>query len=164
MLQTPTYLFFYATSEIYSNWHPCRFRYDGLVFANSEQAMMYAKAKLMNDKESIIKIKKEPDPYKVKRLGRSIKPWNESLWISKRLSLVSDILYAKFSSNSLLKEQLLATNDLILVEASPSDKIWGIGLDENHPDIHNKKKWKGLNLLGQALMNARENIKKGEKL
>lgn len=159
MLTTNTHLFFYATSEIYSNWHPCRFRYDNMVFSNSEQAMMYAKAKLMKDEASIIKIKKQPDPYLVKRLGRKISPWNESLWISKRLALVSDICYAKFSSNEEFKKILLDTGDLILVEASANDKIWGIGLDETQPEIHNKKKWKGLNLLGQALMNARERIR-----
>ena len=163
MLITDKYLFFYATSEIYSNWHPAKFKYDNIVFSNSEQAMMYAKAKLMGDNDSIKKIKKTSDPYKVKRLGRSIKPWKEQLWISKRLSLVIDILYAKFSSNETLRNELLGTDDLYLVEASPSDKIWGVGLDESDPAIHNKKNWKGLNLLGEALMQVREKIKKEMK-
>lgn len=125
MLITDKYLFFYATSEIYSNWHPAKFKYDNIVFSNSEQAMMYAKAKLMGDQDSIVKIKKTADPYNVKRLGRNIKPWKEQLWISKRLSLVVDVLYAKFSTNETLKNELLGTGHLYLVEASPSDKIGG---------------------------------------
>jgi ribA/ribD-fused uncharacterized protein len=159
MLRTDTHLFFYATSEIYSNWHPCKFKYDKILFANSEQAMMYAKAKLMGDELSMSKIKKTSDPFKVKKLGREISPWKDALWISKRLELVSDICYEKFASNEEFKKEILETNDLILVEAASNDKIWGIGMDEDAPGINNPKNWQGLNLLGKALMNARARLR-----
>jgi ribA/ribD-fused uncharacterized protein len=158
MLITEQYLFFYSTTEVYSNWYPCRFRYDKITFANSEQAMMYAKAKLMKDEDSMAKIKKESDPFKVKRLGRNITPWKEALWVSKRLEIVSDICYEKFKSNSELRETLLNTNNLHLVEAASNDKIWGVGMDEDNPKILNRKNWNGLNLLGEALMNARKKL------
>lgn len=159
MLRTDTHLFFYATSEIYSNWHPCKFKYDKILFSNSEQAMMYAKAKLMGDEASMNKIKKTSDPFKVKKLGREITPWKDALWVSKRLELVSDICYEKFASNEEFKKEFLETNDLILVEAASNDKIWGIGMDEDHPGINNPKNWQGLNLLGKALMNARARLR-----
>lgn len=160
MLITDQYLFFYSTTEIYSNWYPTRFKYEGISFANSEQAMMWGKAKLMGDEDSMAKIRKTPDPYNVKRLGRQIKNWKEQLWINKRLDLVAQVLYAKFSTNEALRNELLSTGNLHLVEAASNDKIWGIGMDEDDPKIHSKKNWQGLNLLGEALMIVRERIRR----
>lgn len=157
---TEQFVFFYATSEIYSNWHPAKFRLAGHTFANSEQGMMFEKAKLMDDSVRMAKILKTPNPKKVKELGRDVKPWKEGLWQKKRLNIMVKVCYAKFRANSSLKEELLATGDRIIVEASSSDTIWGIGMSEDDNDIENPKSWKGLNLLGQALMIVREMLRK----
>ena len=54
----------------------------------------------------------------------------------------------------------MATGDSILVEASPVDKIWGIGLAADNPDAQNPLKWKGQNMLGFALMEVRDELQK----
>jgi ribA/ribD-fused uncharacterized protein len=66
--------------------------------------------------------------------------------------------YAKFSQNPRLSEFLLATGNAILVEASPMEWIWGIGLTEEDPRARQPAHWKGLNLLGFALMAARTQL------
>lgn len=155
---TNKFLFFYGTAEVFSNWHPVAFSMNGVTFRNSEQAMMYYKAKLMGDTTSMVKILNTPDPYAVKKLGREIKPWDDHKWNSDKLNVMVDILVHKFSSEA-LKEALLSTGELELVEASPYDKIWGIGMREDDDGVENKKNWKGQNLLGIALMNARSILK-----
>jgi ribA/ribD-fused uncharacterized protein len=156
MRETEKFVFFWETADIYSNWYPAKFRMDGHTFANSEQAMMYEKAKLMGDESSIAKILKTTDPKKVKKLGREVKPWKEDLWKKHRLEIMTRVCLAKFKSNPTLTEKLKATGDKILVEASPYDDIWGIGMRDSDAGVENPKKWKGLNLLGQALMNVRK--------
>lgn len=159
MRVTEKYVFFWETADIYSNWYPARFRFEGHTFTNSEQAMMYEKAKLMGDTASMGKILKTTNPKKVKQLGREIKPWNEKLWEKNRLPIMTKICLVKFRANPVLKQELLNTGDKIIVEASPYDIIWGIGMRDDDDGVENPKKWKGLNLLGKALMAVREQLK-----
>jgi ribA/ribD-fused uncharacterized protein len=163
MRETEQFIFFWATSEIYSNWHPARFRMNGHTFAHSEQAMMFEKAKLMGDTQMMAKILKTTNAKKVKELGRDVKPWKQGLWEKHRLSIMIKVCYAKFSANPVLQEELLSTGNKILVEASPYDDIWGIGMKEDDPGVENPKKWQGLNLLGQALMSVRTMLRENQK-
>jgi len=121
--------------------------------------MMYRKALLMGDATSAQQILTATTPSQVRKLGQSVKPWDENLWLKNRLEIMYTGCFAKFSQNPPLKEKLLATGNTILVEASPPDRIWGIGLAEDHPDATSIDKWQGLNLLGQVLMKVREDIK-----
>jgi ribA/ribD-fused uncharacterized protein len=116
---------------------------------------MYAKAILFNDTEVAQEILNETDPYVQKMYGREVRNFKKDVWDKEGFDIVVAGLIEKFNQNQELKDMLLATNDLHIVEASPVDFIWGIGMAENHPDIMDKSKWKGRNLLGEALMKTR---------
>ena len=163
------YIFFWSheekkegevTKKCLSQWYDSSFKIDGILYQTSEQYMMSKKALLFNDNEANLKIMEEKDPKVYKELGRQVKGFSPKIWDEKKFKIVVEGNLAKFSQNEKLKQYLLNTKDKILVEASPHDKIWGIGMDENDKDILNPEKWKGQNLLGKALMKVREIIKK----
>ena len=117
-----------------SNWYKVEFnlefrniREEPFLFSNVEQAMMAGKASLMDDKESFNKIIKETEPKKVKALGRKVKNFDEKLWNKYKKVIVKTAVIAKFTQNPELLEQLLSTGNSYLAEASPYDKVWGIG-------------------------------------
>jgi len=151
---TNKHVFFW--SGIFSNWHPASFQFCGNNFANSEQAFMWSKAITFNDEETAALILKEINPKEVKKLGRLIKGFDEITWNEKRYGCMYNVLLDKFMQNEEMLQVLLATGDKILAEASPYDKIWGIGMDENEPGIEDESNWKGENLLGRVLMDVRE--------
>lgn len=159
----------------FSNFFPCEFEVDPkeinlylnissdntgdlkIKVFNSEQAIMYLKAILMQDLETALLIKQESLPFKCKALGRKVKNFNFDLWDSWREEIAVYVLKQKFESSSELKTLLLNTGTSTLVEASPRDKIWGIGISTK--DAIAGGEWKGQNLLGQYLMKVREIIK-----
>lgn len=148
----------YVGKECLSQWYPARFTADGWEYFNTEQYMMAEKARLFNDEESWKNIYFETDPKIIKKLGRTVKNFDSDLWDSKKYDIVVEGNYRKFSQNNRLKNYLLGTNNSILVEASPYDKIWGVGLSEHNHNIKDPSKWKGLNLLGKALMEVRSKL------
>lgn len=158
------YLFFWGhtenTSEItkacLSQWYDCTFAIDNITFYTAEQYMMAQKAVLFEDGETVRAIMSVRDPKHHKALGRRVKGFDNVLWDKKKYKIVLDGNILKFSQNKDLKEFLLSTGDKILVEASPYDKVWGIGMSADSPDAENPSKWKGENLLGFALMEARD--------
>lgn len=157
MKTTPHLVLFWRTPEIYSNWHPAAFVDEtGQRFVNSEQFMMWGKALLMGDTKMAAKMLTVSNPKALKALGRDVEPFIEARWLEHRLAIMVHGCYLKFSQNAAMKEELLATGTRILVEASPDDRIWGIGLEESDPRCLDDKQWQGLNLLGQALMIVRE--------
>ena len=121
---------------------------------------MIQKAKLFEDNEILNEIIKAKSPKEYKALGRKVKNFNRKKWDEKKLNIVFKGNMLKFSQNEELKNFLLSTNDKILAEASPYDKIWGIGIGEDDKDAYNIEKWKGENLLGIALMKVREELGK----
>ena len=147
--------FFWGTENPLSNWHPARFAVNDVQFLNSEQFMMFCKAKLFGDEEVASKILAATTAREHKALGRQVRGFDESKWNEKRENYVQVGCRAKFAQNPALLEFLLATDGTELVEASPYDRIWGVGLAANNPDIHDKSKWLGLNLLGKCLMQVR---------
>ena len=122
-------------------------------FQNAEQAMMAGKAMLMGDIEAFNKISQQPDPKKVKALGRKVKNFDPVLWDKYKYQIVKTAVQAKFMQNPDLLTQLLSTGDAYLAETSPYDKVWGTGSKSTNP-----KYWKGQNLLGLILMEVRKNL------
>ena len=127
-------------------------------YKNAEQFMMAQKAKLFADDEIFQKILQASHPKEVKALGRLVKNYQEDLWQQHRFEIVVQGNLAKFSQNAELKQFLLGTGKRVLVEASPVDKIWGIGLATDDENAEKPLQWKGLNLLGFALMQVRNQL------
>ena len=146
-----------------SQWWPCKFKSNDIEYNCAEQYMMSEKAKLFKDEKTYQLILKETSQAKIKHLGRLIKNFNEIEWNKNKINIVVKGNLLKFTQNEELKNFLIETGDKILVEASPKDTIWGIGLDENNPNAKNPYKWKGLNLLGFSLMEVRDIIKNKTK-
>lgn len=144
-----------ATDACFSQWWPGEFTVDGVTYANAEQWMMAAKARLFGDEETLGEILAALDPATIKALGRKVRGFDEDVWKRARLDLVTEGNVAKFSQDAALGAHLVGTGDAVLVEASPLDRVWGIGLAEDHPDARDPRRWRGLNLLGFALMRAR---------
>lgn len=156
------FLFFFHSNNVFSNWYPLKFTCGNYEFTCVEQYMMWSKAILFGDQDSASKIMKASTPREMKALGRGVKGFREDIWNSYKESIVEKGLFLKFSQNPPELKILLDTKNLILAEASPYDKIWGIGLGVNHPDVHLPTKWPGQNLLGLALMRVRDKLKEFE--
>lgn len=157
MRTTDKHVFFW--SGIYSQWFLADMVIDGITFNSCEQYMMYRKAMLFEDKQVAQQILREKNPKEQKKWGRQIKNFDKSIWEQNCLSIVYKGNLAKFTQNQKLQEELLDTEDRFLVEASPLDTIWGIGMAENDEGVDNPLNWKGLNLLGQALTLVKNQLK-----
>jgi ribA/ribD-fused uncharacterized protein len=142
-----------VTKTCFSQWYPSPFEVDGLRYETAEHWMMAGKAKLFNDTATLNEIVQEPSPAEVKKLGRKVKNFDGNLWSQNAYSIVTEGNYHKFDQNEALKNFLLSTENKIIVEASPYDAIWGTGMKAHEP---NPYLWKGTNLLGFALMEARD--------
>jgi len=156
MRETDNYVFFFGKADVFSNWHQASFDFRGVRFNCVEQFMMYSKAMLFGDQAVAANILATNDPKTQKALGRTVKGFDSTVWDAKCMSIVTVGCREKFRQNPSLLSALLATGDKVLVEASPYDKIWGIGLGENDPAAVHPEQWKGKNLLGKALVAARE--------
>jgi ribA/ribD-fused uncharacterized protein len=119
---------------------------------------MLTKALMMKDFTTFELIIQSKTPSNTKKLGRKVSPWNQKLWDQNLELIIDHILLQKFSSNPSYAKVLLDTNEYILVEASPTDCILGVGLSITDPAIYNISKWRGLNILGYSLMRVRELI------
>lgn len=146
---TDKYVFFW--DGIYSQWYHSPIVIDDVNYNCCEQYMMHQKALFFGDIETAKKIMKTPSPRDQKMLGRSVKNFNKDLWDRVNLNIVYKANLAKFTQIKELREALLNTGNRILVEASPYDQIWGIGMGEEEPGVENPINWKGQNLLGQVI-------------
>ena len=142
-----------------SQWYPCFFMEDGVTFSTAEQYMMSRKALLFNDEETYEKIMSVTHPSDCKKLGRLVKNFSPVVWDKNKYDIVLKASMLKFSQNPACLDYLLKTEDAILAEASPYDRIWGVGLPEEDERIRNPRLWRGENLLGFALMEARDNLR-----
>lgn len=122
----------------------------------AEQYMMYEKAILFGDIETGTHIMTAPNQKAMKDYGRQVKNFNEDVWNQKKFGIVLRGNILKFSQNRELRQYLSNTRDKILVEASPYDRIWGVGMQKGNADLLDPSKWKGQNLLGFALMEVRD--------
>ncbi|CAL1163887.1 unnamed protein product [Cladocopium goreaui] len=125
----------------------------------SEKAIMAIKASLFDDQETFRLIDKSTSPDDTKALGRKVKNFNTDLWSKHLEQTAFEVVYQKFNSFKHLRELLLKTENKLLVEAAPNDRIWGVGLAKSDPKIWNPKQWNGTNVLGNALMQAREKLR-----
>ena len=147
------------TAACFSQWYDCYFEVDGMQYHTTEQYMMASKARLFGDEEVYWKIMTAPSPFDYKKLGRKIRGFGQALWDANKYNIVVEGNKAKFGQNPDIKEFLLSTGDAILAEASPYDKIWGIGLDRENAQKGTIEQWQGENLLGCALMEVRDWLK-----
>ena len=143
----------------FSNWYPASFILNGSKYNCAEQYMMYMKAKTFNDQTSADKIMASINPGEQKRLGKTVANFTDVEWDKVKEQVVYDACLAKYEQNKDIHDLLLETNDMILVEASPYDKVWGIGLAEDDYRATDESQWQGQNLLGIALMKVRETLK-----
>lgn len=141
-----------------SQWWPAQFTEDGVLYRTAEHYMMIHKAKLFGDEEILLKMLQKESPKDVKNLGRQIRNFDPQIWDKHKFQIVKQGNYLKFSQNEPLKHFLQQTTNKVLVEASPVDPIWGIGLAEDSPQAANPREWKGENLLGFALMEVRDEL------
>lgn len=138
-----------------SQWWPAPFTIDGREYATAEHWMMWSKAMLFADAENAARVLDVTHPNEAKSLGRRVRGFDEQLWTERRYDIVVAGSVAKFGQNRELGRFLLGTGDRVLVEASPLDRIWGIGLAAADPRAQDPEQWLGLNLLGKALMETR---------
>nr|WP_322623757.1 NADAR family protein [uncultured Flavobacterium sp.] len=166
--QPHEYLFFWGhqpakdgsiTKSCFSQWWEADFIVNGITYRSAEHWMMAKKAELFNDNETLEKILVCESPADVKKLGREVQNYNEEAWLKNRYEIVKEGNLHKFNQNEALKSFLLSTEDIVIVEASPVDNIWGIGLPADSKKALNPAEWRGPNLLGFALMEVRDALK-----
>lgn len=156
-MTTDKYIFFWG--GIYSQWCPSPFIIDGVEYNCTEQYMMAKKALVFGDFDALNNIMNTDQPSEQKAYGRQVKGFNPDIWNRVCRKIVYNANLAKFIQNPEMKLELLESGDREIVEASPEDRIWGIGMHESHPDILDKSKWQGTNWLGEAIMQVRKTIK-----
>jgi ribA/ribD-fused uncharacterized protein len=154
---TDTHVYFWGDPTL-SNWGPAPFVYKGNHFHNSEQAFMWEKALCFNDFETAKEILKTSSPKNAKDLGRTVKNYNEEIWAKYRFTAMYEVCLAKFDQNPDRLETLLSTGNRTIVEASPYDAVWGVGLHWTGDEILDENNWKGQNLLGKVLMKVRDHL------
>lgn len=143
-----------------SQWHPSTFVIDGVTYSCAEQFMMAEKARLFGDRRTLAKILAADSPKEHKALGRGVSPFDEARWTGACREIVYRGNLAKFGQDEELGALLLATGTKTLVEASPLDRIWGIGLAAEDPRATDRSAWRGKNWLGEALMRVRAELVK----
>lgn len=163
--ETSTHIYFWERDSIFSNWYrPCDITLPSsdpehpLYFNNSEAVMMWLKATFFGDTGMADRIYWLQEPKGVRDLGRMVAGYNQAVWEEVREAVMYETVYAKFSQIDHMRASLLMTGEKILVEASPYDLIWGVGLAPNDPLVLDEANWKGLNLLGKALMAVRATL------
>lgn len=144
---------------IFSQWYPSPFTVDNTLYKTAEHWMMAEKARLFNDHNVAQKIISTDTPKEAKALGRQVEGFDALAWEKNCFSIVVEGNKHKFIQNKGFKEYLLATGDKVIVEASPVDTIWGIGLTQESVQSKNPLNWRGQNLLGFALMMVRDILK-----
>ena len=146
-----------------SQWWPSPFTVDGVEYATAEHWMMASKARLFGDAEAEGKALQAPNPALAKKAGRLVRGFDEAIWERERFGIVVEGSVHKFAAHAGLRDFLLGTGDRVLVEASPVDRVWGIGLAADDERAADPERWRGPNLLGFALMEARERLTAGQK-
>lgn len=152
------YVFFF--NGFLSNWADTPFidTRTGTPYNCSEQYMMEKKAILFKDYETASKIMKKTFPGDQKALGRMVKNFNKTIWDQNARQIVYEGCFYKFTQNKDAYEYLMSTKDRLLVEASPTDTVWGVGMGGYEKEIEDPKNWQGTNWLGEVLTCLREDF------
>lgn len=141
-----------------SHWHPARFSVDGVEYNCCEQFMMAEKARLFGDDEALAKILESESPRAQKALGRAVRNFDKVTWDGVCRGIVYTANLARFEQDESLRRTLLATGEKTIVEASPTDRIWGVGLSQDDPRAQDPSQWRGTNWLGVALTQVRHTL------
>lgn len=141
-----------------SQWWPSPFTVDGVAYATAEHWMMASKARLFGDTGAEREVLQASSPALAKKVGRLVRGFDDATWARERFSIVVEGSVHKFSAHEELRAFLLATGDRVLVEASPVDRVWGIGIAADDERAADPERWRGPNLLGFALMAARARL------
>lgn len=144
------------TASCCSQWYSASFVVDGQYYRTAEHFMMAEKAALFGDRATRERVLHAPNPGAAKALGRKVRGFDEAIWLDQRFSVVMRANEAKFAQNPELGIFLKQTGTRVIAEASPVDRIWGIGLAQDDESANNPNLWPGLNLLGFALMQVRD--------
>ncbi|MFF4119112.1 NADAR family protein [Streptomyces sp. NPDC001714] len=147
-----------VSASCLSQWWPSPFVVDGVEYATAEHWMMAGKARLFGDAAAERAALAAAHPAEAKKAGRLVRGFDEAIWERERFGLVTEGSVHKFAADTGLRDFLLGTGDRVLVEASPVDRVWGIGLAARDAGAEDPQRWRGLNLLGFALMEARERL------
>lgn len=150
------YYFFW--SGPFSQWAQSPFILQGIRFNTCEQWMMWNKAKMFGDEDIAEQIIATKNPKQQKALGRKVRNFDDNVWMSKAYHIVVDGNRAKFTQNQGFRTELELTKGLTIVEASPYDRRWGIGMGAGDPGVDDPANWRGENLLGQALTQLRHEL------
>ncbi|MBO4258618.1 NADAR family protein, partial [Streptomyces griseorubiginosus] len=142
-----------------SQWWPSPFTVDGVTYATAEHWMMAGKARLFGDAEAERRALEAGHPSQAKKAGRLVRGFDEAVWERERFGIVVEGSVHKFAAHADLRGFLLGTGDRVLVEASPVDRVWGIGLTADDEAATDPERWRGPNLLGFALMEARGRLR-----
>lgn len=141
-----------------SQWWPATFVVDGTTYRSAEQYMMERKAALFGDLDTAARILADDSPAEAKRLGREVRGFDSATWQRHRFAIVERGNAAKFGQDETLAGYLRSTGDAVLVEASPDDRVWGVGRAIDDPAAADPRRWDGENLLGFALMRVRAGL------
>ncbi|RAH97253.1 DUF1768 domain-containing protein [Acuticoccus sediminis] len=147
------------TTACFSQWWPAAFEVDGIRYPTAEHWMMAEKARLFGDEPAVRQIHMAASPKQAKQIGRDVRGFDQATWDREKRRIVTEGGLAKFSQNPALGTFLLSTGDRVLVEASPVDRVWGIGLAADDKRAANPLQWRGENLLGFALMCVRDRLR-----
>ena len=142
-----------------SQWWPSPFTVDGVRYATAEHWMMAGKARLFRDAEAERLALAAEHPAEAKKAGRLVRGFDDAVWARERFRIVVEGSVHKFAAHPELRGFLLGTGERVLVEASPLDRVWGIGRAATDQGAGDPERWKGPNLLGFALMEARERLR-----
>lgn len=142
-----------------SQWWPSPFVVEGVTYATAEHWMMASKARLFGDAEAERQAIEAPNPALAKKAGRLVRDFDNAVWERERFEIVVEGSVHKFGAHPGLRAFLLGTGGRVLVEASPMDRIWGIGLAATDEGASDPRRWQGPNLLGFALMEARDRLR-----
>ena len=162
IVETDTMVLFWKPPACFSQWTVSLFSLGGVSYNCAEQYMMAQKAKLFNDQATYRLIMNARSPSTQKRLGQQVTNFQQATWDASADEFVYQANVAKFQQNPAMLGALLATGNKLLVEASPMDKIWGIGLRADNLAAHDVSRWRGSNRLGNALMRTRDFLKSGD--
>ncbi|MGW1992256.1 NADAR family protein [Embleya sp. NPDC001921] len=162
----PKYVFFWGHREpregvdsgCLSQWYPSPFTVDGVSYRTAEHWMMAGKARMFGDADAERRVLAAGHPKTAKTIGRQVRGFDERRWVDERFELIVAGNVAKFGQHPAMGAFLLGTGRRVLVEASPLDRIWGIGLAADDERAADPERWRGLNLLGFALMEARARL------
>lgn len=157
--ETKTHVYFWNSSL--SNFHKMSIEIEGdkgEKFPTSEHLFMYYKALHFNDLDAAERITRVKPPAFAKDIGRAVRNYNDEEWDNVRYQYMVDTLRRKYANPSKERDFLVGTHPKILVEGSPYDKVWGVGIHYKDRRIVDVRNWEGDNLLGKALMEVRKEV------